>query len=336
MSSLVNGDDADDFFFGNATGDHEKSEPTSTPLPLFTGHKHDSGVNSAYTLSWSGGNKTKVTGGGKMYAGDFKHDKTIDFLISAVALEPQAHYAIGADLSCADGISGVRHAVLLDWPDMQVPKVPLNFWVNLIKDLSTIRPQHLHVQCAGGNGRTGTTLAILLQLATGGYPSVEVLVKSLRAGYRQAAVETKSQFDYIAYVCNIPVGDVKDMIRKDPVVVSTATKKPVKTPPLEGLKKSGTTTTIQLSPEKEKIRKSKYFLQFDADFTSNLPIDLAVAYYEIWESIGKPILIKKGNVPYAAKVPTDRVYPEHIHLYKLSEDKQFYLSVALAHVNEKK
>ncbi len=342
MSSLTNGDNADDFFFQNAANDHNSWQDS---LPLSGGGTssppHDKGITPAYTLTWNADQKTKVTGGGKLYTGDFKFDKTIDFVISAV-MPDVAHVAIGEGMHCQDWgiVHHVKRMVLLDWPDMKVPNLTPAFWQALAKDITEIKPAHLHVQCAGGNGRTGTTLAILLQLLTGGYASVEDAVTALRAGYRKAAVETRVQLEYIGMICGIPLGNIDKLVRKAPP--APAKSKPAKTIGGESGSSasassksggfSGSPTVVKLSPEDEATRTSPGFNTFDAKFTTALPVQVAIAYYRIWQALGEPIVIKKGSTPYVAEVVIADVHPDHHHIYKKSADQKHLLQVSFAHI----
>lgn len=346
MSSLTNGDNADDFFFQNASGDNETWQGEQKSLPFggssgssYVAH-HDKGITPAYTLKWAEDSKTVVSGGGKLYSGDFRFDKTIDFVISAVSLDV-AHVAIGKGLSCQDfgTVHGVERMVLLDWPDMQTPNLSSAFWKALAQDITEIKPEHLHVQCAGGNGRTGTTLAILLQLLSGGYPTVEALVTSLRAGYRKAAVESRSQLEYIGAICNIPNGDIAKLVRKTapPPATKTAKAKPAKiiggdsnSSGTGGFK--GTTTVSKLSPEDEATRTSPGFLDFDSKWTTSVPLEVAIAYYNIWTALGKPHVIKKGSIPFVVEVAVADVHPDHHKIYNKNADGTKFLQVSFSHI----
>jgi len=339
MSSLTNGDNADDFFFNNASSDNEAWKGEQKHLPFggsgssYVAH-HDKGITPAYTLTWSPDVKTIVTGGGKLYTGDFRFDKTIDFVISAV-MPDAAHIVTGEGLTCQQFAVAhhVDRMVMIDWPDMKVPDLTSAFWHALAKDITAIKPKHLHVQCAGGNGRTGTTLAILLQLLSGGYPTVEALVTSLRAGYRKAAVESRSQLEYIGAICAIPNGDIDKLVRKTapPPLPKTAKSKPT----IIGGSGSGTkntTTVAKLSPEDEATRTSPGFLEFDSKWTSSVPLEVAIAYYNIWTALGKPHVVKKGSVPFVVEVAVADVHPDHHKIYNKSADGTKFLQVSFSHI----
>lgn len=89
--------------------------------------------------------------------------------------------------------------VKVDWPDMSTPSVDGRFWDALLADMLEIsgkEPLDVLVMCAGGHGRTGTALAIIVDLL--GYVPVGTdPVVWVRERYCQEAVETASQLRYI-------------------------------------------------------------------------------------------------------------------------------------------
>jgi len=98
------------------------------------------------------------------------------------------------------------HVVALDWPDMDVPQgLSKGFWDRL-RHVIEANEYRTAVMCAGGKGRTGTTLCILLGHKTKGKTAAEV-IEVIRALYCNEAVETKSQQEYVAKMLDLPVGD---------------------------------------------------------------------------------------------------------------------------------
>jgi len=69
-------------------------------------------------------------------------------------------------------------------------------WEALANDLLALK-KPVFVACLGGHGRTGTALAILLDL-WGAIPSDEDPVRFVRTAYCPEAVETQGQYEYVA------------------------------------------------------------------------------------------------------------------------------------------
>jgi len=85
--------------------------------------------------------------------------------------------------------------MLYPWPDLGVPREPKRFeraigW--LLRQASD--GNRVEIGCAGGHGRTGTTLAALLVLQG---MSPTRAVKQIRAQYCREAVETKAQIQML-------------------------------------------------------------------------------------------------------------------------------------------
>lgn len=101
-----------------------------------------------------------------------------------------------------------------DWPDFSVPRVSAQFWYALVDDIRTHGITRVSTQCAGGHGRTGVQLAILIYLmdpdGRDRFPDAAALIKFVRDIHCVHAVEAKSQQTYIADVCTLPEG--KSMI----------------------------------------------------------------------------------------------------------------------------
>lgn len=96
---------------------------------------------------------------------------------------------------CTDAVEGQDQAptsevLHLDWPDMGIPPVTLDFWIRLWEML----PEHTVICCMGGHGRTGTALAALL-IASGVtyYDAIDMV----RKDHCKKAIETESQEKYL-------------------------------------------------------------------------------------------------------------------------------------------
>jgi hypothetical protein len=103
------------------------------------------------------------------------------------------------------------HMFSLDWPDFSIPSVSKEFWYAAIKDIRANNIKSISTQCAGGHGRTGVQLAILAYLLgteeeRAAWPDASALIQWVRSMHCTHAVEAKSQQEYIATVCGIPVG----------------------------------------------------------------------------------------------------------------------------------
>jgi len=101
----------------------------------------------------------------------------------------------------------------LDFPDFGVPMdCPPAFWETLVLDIREQGVKAIHAMCMGGHGRTGIQLACLKwHLATEeerkAWPDANALIAEVRTHYCNKAVEGEKQQRYVAWVCNIPVGD---------------------------------------------------------------------------------------------------------------------------------
>lgn len=104
--------------------------------------------------------------------------------------------------------------VYLDFPDFGVPALNKYFWYALVDDIREHGIKSVSTQCAGGHGRTGVQLAILRYLMAtdderATYTDAGVLIDWVREIHCSHAVETKGQQEYIAMVCDIPIGENK-------------------------------------------------------------------------------------------------------------------------------
>ncbi len=122
--------------------------------------------------------------------------------------------------SCAKFIGSSEPEPLfihLDFPDFGIPASPALFWYALVDDIREHQLTRVSVQCAGGHGRTGVQLCIFRYLTAteeerASYTSAADLIEWVRDAHCHHAVETNGQQQYIADVCDLPVG--KAMIEK--------------------------------------------------------------------------------------------------------------------------
>lgn len=118
--------------------------------------------------------------------------------------------------SCEQHLTNTTPPLMLslDWPDFSIPNVNKYFWYAVIDDIREHDIKTISTQCAGGHGRTGVQLAILAYLLgtedeRAAWPDAGVLIDWVREQHCTHAVEAKSQQEYIADVCDIPVGENK-------------------------------------------------------------------------------------------------------------------------------
>jgi len=159
--------------------------------------------NSApiFTMKWWRGIFiTNVTCGGRQPMTDFEHrtDKP-DLVIGAAGLAKET-YAFGGGFDFINRTA--RRAVYINWQDFGVPDMDKSWWENLYESIEQIKPRHIHVQCMGGMGRTGTILTILLILSRrdkkDAFKTVGSAIQYIRAHGNPHAVETPAQRQYIA------------------------------------------------------------------------------------------------------------------------------------------
>jgi len=100
----------------------------------------------------------------------------------------------------------------IDWPDYSIPtNLGRLFWLTLVEDIYTRGVKRISCQCMGGHGRTGVQLAILahylLPESQHEWKDAGELIDWVRKHMCVHEVEATSQQQYIADVCDIPVGD---------------------------------------------------------------------------------------------------------------------------------
>tara|TARA_Y100001937_G_C7127134_1_gene335424 strand:+ start:760 stop:1914 length:1155 start_codon:yes stop_codon:yes gene_type:complete len=111
--------------------------------------------------------------------------------------------------TCGDYIAKSVQKIAIDFPDFDIPQdIDREFWLALVHDIKTKGIKRISTQCVGGHGRTGVQLAILYHMLVGGdYADANALIEHVRGLYCHHAVETKSQQQYVADVCQIPMGE---------------------------------------------------------------------------------------------------------------------------------
>lgn len=102
----------------------------------------------------------------------------------------------------------------IDWPDYSIPRgLGREFWLALVEDIYTKGVKTVSCQCMGGHGRTGVQLAILahylLPESQHTWKDAGQLIDWVREHMCVHEVEAQSQQQYIAEVCDLPVGDMR-------------------------------------------------------------------------------------------------------------------------------
>tara|TARA_R110002051_G_scaffold323952_1_gene419284 strand:+ start:260 stop:1438 length:1179 start_codon:yes stop_codon:yes gene_type:complete len=121
--------------------------------------------------------------------------------------------------SCTEKVGGGELPVVIeiDWPDYNVPKnLGKDFWYALVVDIKSKKIKTVSTQCMGGHGRTGVQLAILVHLLSEEHKWTDAyeLIEYVRKVYCDHAVEAKCQQEYIADICNLPVGKSAIVIKQ--------------------------------------------------------------------------------------------------------------------------
>jgi protein-tyrosine phosphatase len=112
--------------------------------------------------------------------------------------------------SCSDKVSVGQAPIIIeiDWPDYNVPSnLGREWWLAFVQDVKSKGVKSISTQCMGGHGRTGVQLCILAYLLEATKVSdAYFLIKWVRERFCEHAVEAKCQQDYIADICQIPIG----------------------------------------------------------------------------------------------------------------------------------
>lgn len=118
--------------------------------------------------------------------------------------------------TCVNHVQSINvpHIIELEWPDFSIPSnVGREFWVSLVADVKSKGIKSISCQCMGGHGRTGVQLAIfahlMIEKKNQTWKDAGELIQWVRDSYCTHAVEAKSQQEYIATVCQIPLGQDK-------------------------------------------------------------------------------------------------------------------------------
>lgn len=113
--------------------------------------------------------------------------------------------------SCSEKVSIGQTPVLIEieWPDYNIPSnLGREWWLSFVEDAKSKGIKSISTQCMGGHGRTGVQLCILAHMLEAvALPDAGSLIKWVRERYCEHAVEAKCQQDYIAEMCQIPVGE---------------------------------------------------------------------------------------------------------------------------------
>ncbi len=113
--------------------------------------------------------------------------------------------------SCSDKVESGQVPVLfeIEWPDYNVPSnLGREWWLAFVEDVKSKGVKSISTQCMGGHGRTGVQLCILAHmLGAVKQPDAGSLIRWVRERYCEHAVEAPCQQDYIAEMCQIPVGE---------------------------------------------------------------------------------------------------------------------------------
>jgi hypothetical protein len=125
--------------------------------------------------------------------------------------------------------------IQIDWPDGGIPRLTRSWWLELAETCRQMQPDdQVLIACSGGTGRTGTMLAILYGLLTG---DAQNCVKVIRRNYKDLAVETDAQIQYIEYVLGVKLddepsefwlGEWRDLVPLQKTPAKTPTPQPVK------------------------------------------------------------------------------------------------------------
>jgi len=86
--------------------------------------------------------------------------------------------------------------IMIDWPDYYEPNLTKLDWHNLVNEIRH-QKKNVVIYCAGGHGRTGTSLAILAYIMG---VTKSNSIEWVRKNYCLEAVESRAQVDYINYV----------------------------------------------------------------------------------------------------------------------------------------
>lgn len=192
-----------------------------TKTTHYNGWVDKSNCHTGHNLIFKTVDGIEVWAGGKNRAGGWHLMNPLPQLAMGPS-ETLGSYTVGSKTKVPEGWSCEQHLdnstpplmLSFDWPDFSIPKVNKYFWYAVIDDIREFGIKSISTQCAGGHGRTGVQLAILAYLLgtddeRAAWPDAGVLIDWVREQHCTHAVEATSQQEYIADVCDIPVGENK-------------------------------------------------------------------------------------------------------------------------------
>ncbi len=201
-----------------------KKQLTVKPMKkttVYGGWVDKSNCHTGHNLIFKTVDGIEVWAGGKNRAGGWHLMNPLPQLAMGPS-ETLGSYTVGSKTKVPEGWSCEQHLdnstpplmLSFDWPDYSIPKVNKYFWYAVIDDIREHGIKTVSTQCAGGHGRTGVQLAILAYLLgtedeRAAWPDAGVLIDWVREQHCTHAVEAKSQQEYIADVCDIPIGEDK-------------------------------------------------------------------------------------------------------------------------------
>lgn len=154
-------------------------------------------IRNFYTGATSA-KKVAVVGNLEVWAGPFSEARNVkpDLYISlnGEIIRPLVRdLGIGLDFKVEE-----PRGLVIDWPDFGVPGLPRAFWEALARRLQEEEGK-LFIGCSGGNGRTGTALAILAYF----WGLTNTPIAWVREAYSRLAVETNAQARYVQEITGV-------------------------------------------------------------------------------------------------------------------------------------
>jgi len=177
------------------------------------GSKHD--CHTGNPLVFDTGEVKVYAGGTNRNGGWHRMDPSPDLAMGpiGVIVSPKTRDVLPIGWGCTDTTIGGSTTVLeIDWPDYNVPmNLGKEFWLALIEDIKVKGITTISCQCMGGHGRTGVQLCILAHYLIPEkqhtWDDASSLIKHIRGLFCEHAVESKAQEQYIAEMCDIPLGE---------------------------------------------------------------------------------------------------------------------------------
>ena len=161
--------------------------------------------------------KVKVYAGGTNRDGGWHRMKPAPDLAMGpigVIVSPKTRDVLPTGWACTSKAKAGGNTIVLeiDWPDYNVPmNLGKEFWLALLEDIDSYGIETISCQCMGGHGRTGVQLCILahylIPKEQHTWEDASTLIKHIRGLFCEHAVESKAQEEYIAEMCDIPLGE---------------------------------------------------------------------------------------------------------------------------------